>query len=134
MAMGAAAAAAPAVRLGLVNLGSCGLVAWLPLVVISGATLPSLARAEPGTAADPPPPAPVGGSRCARDCTAKPDSPMCPKSNDCGYPGVTEAQCMACDPKGPDPARCKRTGCCFGASVHLPDGKPNPECYFAAEP
>jgi hypothetical protein len=56
---------------------------------------------------------------------------MCLHKNDCGFAGVTGAECLACDPKGPDPDRCRRVGCCYG------DGQGTsiaPSCFFAADP
>ena len=44
---------------------------------------------------------------------------------DCGYPGVKVSDCSACDDKGPDPARCKAVGCCYGGGSATV-----PSCFF----
>ena len=50
------------------------------------------------------------------NCTARPVA-----REECGYPGITQAQCLACSVHGKDPSRCKASGCCWLQST-LRDG------------
>eukprot|EP01043_Picozoa_sp_COSAG02_P033666 COSAG02_NODE_2309_length_9170_cov_10.752508_7_plen_536_part_00 len=43
---------------------------------------------------------------------------------DCGFPGISDTACTACDASGPDRARCQKDGCCYRE-------EPGPYCYFS---
>lgn len=64
----------------------------------------------------------VSADHCAVKCTIP---TAYGKERDCGFPGVTADACKACHPQGPDPARCKAIGCCYGGGSATV-----PSCFF----